>query len=534
MTEFKNLKAVTQFIQLHDITATEGLVLHAVWILHVVPEVLPAAVLHLLVRVLLLLESLLEGCRARGPHQLQQRVRDGAAEVRGAHHVAEVAGRVVRVRLLDARVQTVVYDGHGLGQELAARAHAVTRPRVEAVGAVAVRVVAEDGLAGRVLHLHDAVVRGVHLPGRAVHVLVQTQVRVVEEEIDEGLGGKTDGVGHVEDLEVGTRDADVGEQLDADGLAVAVRDLDAAGGELGPQLQLRQLLVRVQAEAEEVAQRQEQVLGVGVGLVGEPLHGAAGEDGGVHDVALGLLVRVEDEVGVVVAAGELPRVEAGPADDQLAQLRPPLLAEVPLDRGVQVGEDRGDVEVDILPDGAVPVPGPLLRAEVEHEVADLVGDEDAGHRLHHEGGGAAEAAAAHPLLPDLVVAAPVLVRPGVVRQVAQVLLVRLPRARGRVLAGEEQLEHLAADDVPRGRRQLRLEVELQRGQEAGDEPPQQRGVEHGELDVGVAGGLQEAEVLHDAQLLEAGHKCRFWPLTGHSGHCHCLILLANIFSQHIL
>ena len=57
------------------------------------------------------------------------------------------------------------------------------------------------------------------------------------------------------------------------------------------------------------------------------------------------------------------------------------------------------------------------------------------------------------------------------------------------------LQDFVPDHVPRWGRELGLEVVLEAGEDGGSNLEEQGQVRHGQLDVGVGRGLQEAEVL---------------------------------------
>ena len=187
--------------------------------------------------------------------------------------------------------------------------------------------------------------------------------------------------------------------------------------------------------------------------------------------------------------------QIGSIYDEFRQLRFSLITDISLDGGVKMRQDGGDVKVDKSFEGPVLVPDPL-HAEVEHELSDLVRHDDAGHGLHHEGGGAAEAGAGPAMLPDLVEKLLIL---GVSRNVGLHFLVSLPRPGRGIPPGEQELQHLLPHHVTRRGRELGLEVVLEAGEDGSGYSAEQGRVRHGQLDVGVGRGLQEAEVVLKAE-----------------------------------
>ena len=63
------------------------------------------------------------------------------------------------------------------------------------------------------------------MPGGDVSILVEGEEGVVEEEVDEALGGKAHRARHIKDPQVWTRDANVCKQFHTDRLAISKHEM---------------------------------------------------------------------------------------------------------------------------------------------------------------------------------------------------------------------------------------------------------------------------------------------------------------------
>ena len=101
-------------------------------------------------------------------------------------------------------------------------------------------------------------------------------------------------------------------------------------------MNLCEFLEGVETKAENVSKRRKKVLGVGVSGIGEVLQGGGGQDGREGDVILCLLIRVQDEGGIVIRTRKLSRFQVGSTDNKFGQLRFSLITDIFLDGGVQM------------------------------------------------------------------------------------------------------------------------------------------------------------------------------------------------------
>ena len=129
-------------------------------------------------------------------------------QVTGSNHIYKVFWCLFLECVHEGCVEAIVEDRDGEGEELTASADTVTGPRVEAVGAVGVSLVLENLIHVINLLLDDGV-GVVNFPRWGIDVLVKGEESVMEEKVDEALGGKADSAGHIKDLEVGAGKANV-------------------------------------------------------------------------------------------------------------------------------------------------------------------------------------------------------------------------------------------------------------------------------------------------------------------------------------
>ena len=100
------------------------------------------------------------------------------------------------------------------------------------------------------------------------------------------------------------------------------------------------------------------------------------------------------------------------------------------------------------------------------------------HGLHHESSCAAEIAAPLAVLPDLVMSGSVVVRPGVVRYISQVLHVSFSDLSTGVFATQQTFYHFLPRTVACRHRQVGLHVILQNWEDVVGNLPEQGVVHH--------------------------------------------------------
>ena len=141
------------------------------------------------------------------------------------YHMQQLLRSFLLQAFLQRVKETIVKNRQRDGKEFATCSDPIACPGVKAIGAIDA-VWMFDHLRRQKVHLlHNTVAPGVNVPGGDVSILVEGEEGVVEEEVDEALGGKAHRARHIKDPQVWTRDANVCKQFHTDRLAISKHEM---------------------------------------------------------------------------------------------------------------------------------------------------------------------------------------------------------------------------------------------------------------------------------------------------------------------